>query len=83
MKTLTNLWKICLPTDASTADNGSSNNTISESAYTALAKLILDLCPPDKVIPRSPTSVKSLSCIVSKSFNGISSWINSLKSKKK
>eukprot|EP00601_Ochromonadales_sp_CCMP2298_P000775 CAMPEP_0173187016 /NCGR_PEP_ID=MMETSP1141-20130122/10460_1 /TAXON_ID=483371 /ORGANISM="non described non described, Strain CCMP2298" /LENGTH=70 /DNA_ID=CAMNT_0014110777 /DNA_START=174 /DNA_END=386 /DNA_ORIENTATION=+ len=47
------------PTCASTAERGSSNTYKSASAYTALARLILAFCPPEMLMPLSPTSVSS------------------------
>jgi hypothetical protein len=56
---LNRFTKIFFFTFASKADSGSSINIISLSAYVALAKLILAFCPPDKLIPFSPISVRS------------------------
>lgn len=51
--------KMELATSGSTALNGSSSNTISESEYKALAKLILAFCPPEMLVPLSPMTVSS------------------------
>lgn len=50
---------ISLATLESTAEIGSSRIKMSESAYKALARASLAFCPPDKVIPFSPTIVSS------------------------
>lgn len=52
-----NLSKMCLDTSESTAERGSSIRIRSALEYTALARLIRDLCPPDNDIPLSPTIV--------------------------
>ena len=51
---------ILFATSGSTALKGSSNKIISESEYTALAKLISAFCPPDMFIPLSPIVAFSL-----------------------
>ena len=59
----------CLATFASTALNGSSNNKICASLYTALANPILAFCPPLKLMPFSPMMVFSAFGICLKSCN--------------
>lgn len=56
-----------LPTCGSRAASGSSRRYMSASLYTARAREILALYPPDSVTPLPPTSVKSLAGNISRS----------------
>ena len=53
------LLKRVAATSGSTAERGSSNNTISALEYNALAKLILAFYPPEILTPLSPMTVLS------------------------
>ncbi len=57
----------CRATGGSTALSGSSNNTRSASAYTARASATRAFCPPDKLTPCCPISVRSPSAHCRKS----------------
>eukprot|EP00659_Diplonema_papillatum_P000353 gene353-biopygen367 len=48
-----------LPTKLSTADSGSSANRREGDVYNPRAMQSLCICPPDRVVPRSPSSVSS------------------------
>lgn len=52
-------WKMLVATRLSRAENTSSRTRMSGFWYTALAREILCFCPPDRLIPFSPISVRS------------------------
>lgn len=66
--------KICFPTWASTADSGSSSRKMSLLEQTALAKLILCFCPPDRFSPRSPICQQHKACYTQQ-YTTLSSWL--------
>mmetsp|Transcript_64903 Transcript_64903/g.107715 ORF Transcript_64903/g.107715 Transcript_64903/m.107715 type:complete len:110 (+) Transcript_64903:1920-2249(+) len=57
----------CSPTCASRADSGSSNTTTSAQAYRARAMETRCFCPPLKLMPFSPISVRSRSGRIARS----------------
>mmetsp|Transcript_27402 Transcript_27402/g.88491 ORF Transcript_27402/g.88491 Transcript_27402/m.88491 type:complete len:142 (+) Transcript_27402:2187-2612(+) len=75
---LTTNSKRCSPTWASTAERGSSRMYMSASWYTALARATRCCWPPERVTPRSPTSVASPAGNVSRSASKAQAWMHRL-----